>query len=113
MISTHLRSARRALLSQEDFEAAAAEVKNFKKVSQADQLILYGYFKQVTVGDCTGSRPGLFDPKGRAKYDAWLERKGVYARILLPGQVSFQTLASHLSSTRSVPPCAILQPVWI
>mmetsp|Transcript_2150 Transcript_2150/g.6347 ORF Transcript_2150/g.6347 Transcript_2150/m.6347 type:complete len:89 (-) Transcript_2150:314-580(-) len=77
MISTHLRSARRALLSQEDFEAAAAEVKNFKKVSQADQLILYGYFKQVTVGDCTGSRPGLFDPKGRAKYDAWLERKGM------------------------------------
>uniref|UniRef100_A0A061SK90 Diazepam-binding inhibitor (GABA receptor modulator, acyl-CoA-binding protein) n=1 Tax=Tetraselmis sp. GSL018 TaxID=582737 RepID=A0A061SK90_9CHLO len=62
---------------KEDFDAAATEVKSFKKVSQADQLILYGLFKQVTVGDCTGDRPGIFDQKGRAKYDAWMERKGM------------------------------------
>lgn len=40
------------------------------------QLDLYAYFKQATVGDCSGSRPGMFDPKGRAKFDAWEKVKG-------------------------------------
>jgi acyl-CoA-binding protein len=43
------------IVAQEDFEAAAEEVKTFKKVSQADQLILYSFYKQATVGDCDGS----------------------------------------------------------
>merc|ERR1711976_121403 len=62
---------------QEDFDAAAAQVKTFKKVGQNDQLVLYGLFKQANAGDCEGSRPGMFDPKGRAKYDAWAAKKGV------------------------------------
>ena len=27
-------------------------------------------------GDVTGSRPGMLDLKGRAKFDAWAKRKG-------------------------------------
>jgi diazepam-binding inhibitor (GABA receptor modulating acyl-CoA-binding protein) len=36
-------------------------------------LTLYGLYKQATVGDASthARRPGLLDPKGRAKYDAW------------------------------------------
>ncbi len=37
-------------------------------------LELYGLFKQATVGSYTSqelTRPGLFDPRGRAKHDAW------------------------------------------
>jgi acyl-CoA-binding protein len=34
-------------------------------------LRLYGLYKQGTIGDATGSRPGLLDFTGRAKYDAW------------------------------------------
>jgi acyl-CoA-binding protein len=39
-------------------------------------LELYGLFKQATAGDVSGSRPGMLDFKGRAKYDAWASRKG-------------------------------------
>lgn len=40
------------------------------------QLELYGLFKQGTVGDVDTSRPGLFDLKGKAKWDAWNKQKG-------------------------------------
>ena len=39
-------------------------------------LELYGLFKQSTVGDATGGRPGMLDIRGRAKFDAWAKRKG-------------------------------------
>lgn len=62
---------------EDDFKAAAdAAVKLPKGTSQADQLILYGLFKQANVGDCNTSRPGLLDPKGKAKWDAWDSNKG-------------------------------------
>ena len=41
------------------------------------QLSLYGLFKQAQVGDASGSRPGVFDMRGRAKYDAWISNKGL------------------------------------
>lgn len=44
---------------------------------QAVQLELYGLFKQATRGDASGDRPGMMDIKGRAKYDAWSERRGM------------------------------------
>jgi acyl-CoA-binding protein len=40
-------------------------------------LALYGLYKQATVGDISGSRPGMLDLKGRAKFDAWADRKGL------------------------------------
>uniref|UniRef100_A0A8C5RVI7 ACB domain-containing protein n=1 Tax=Laticauda laticaudata TaxID=8630 RepID=A0A8C5RVI7_LATLA len=33
-------------------------------------LDLYGHFKQVTVGDGNTECPGMFDLKGKAKWDA-------------------------------------------
>ena len=47
-----------------------------KRPSNSELLDLYGLYKQATEGDATGSRPGLLDPKGRAKFDAWTARKG-------------------------------------
>lgn len=44
------------------------------------QLILYALFKQGTVGDVNTSRPGVFDLKGKAKWDAWDKQKGA-ARV--------------------------------
>merc|ERR1739847_82830 len=71
------RSARGGMGLEDDFKAAAdAAVKLPKGTSQADQLILYGLFKQANVGDCNTSRPGLLDPKGKAKWDAWDSNKG-------------------------------------
>ncbi|XP_044265063.1 acyl-CoA-binding domain-containing protein 5A isoform X2 [Tribolium madens] len=34
-------------------------------------LRFYAYYKQATLGPCTGRRPAFYDVVGRAKYDAW------------------------------------------
>eukprot|EP00193_Tetraselmis_chui_P022150 CAMPEP_0177776376 /NCGR_PEP_ID=MMETSP0491_2-20121128/14678_1 /TAXON_ID=63592 /ORGANISM="Tetraselmis chuii, Strain PLY429" /LENGTH=113 /DNA_ID=CAMNT_0019295159 /DNA_START=369 /DNA_END=711 /DNA_ORIENTATION=+ len=79
-VATHFRGPDPVLSSlslQEDFEAAAEEVKGFTKVTDADKLILYGLFKQANVGDVEGDRPGMFSPTNRAKWDAWEKNKGM------------------------------------
>ncbi|XP_076901747.1 acyl-CoA-binding protein-like [Bidens hawaiensis] len=57
---------------QEEFDEHAEKVKQLtKKPTDEDLLILYGLFKQATVGPVNTSRPGIFDLKGKAKWDAW------------------------------------------
>jgi acyl-CoA-binding protein len=59
------------------FEAAAKDSKNLKtRPSDEDMLRLYATYKQASVGDATGDRPGAFDFVNRAKYDAWARLKG-------------------------------------
>ena len=61
----------------EQFEDAQKRVKTLKEAPSNDELLeLYALFKQATVGDVSGSRPGMMDFKGRAKFDAWTKRKG-------------------------------------
>jgi len=60
------------------FEQAQKDVKTLtKKPSNDDLLTLYSLFKQGSSGDVTGSRPGMLDMVGRAKYDAWAGLKGI------------------------------------
>ena len=40
-------------------------------------LQIYGCFKQASAGDVNIGRPGIFDQKGRAKWDAWDSKKGL------------------------------------
>ena len=62
---------------EEDFASAQQRVKQLTRTPAPDQLLeLYSLYKQATAGDVTGSRPGMLDFKGRAKYDAWAGRKG-------------------------------------
>ena len=62
---------------QEEFEKASAESKQLpQRPSDDDMLKIYSLYKQSTVGDVTGDRPGIFDFVGGAKYDAWAELKG-------------------------------------
>ena len=62
----------------DDFAAAQVRVKQLSKTPDASELLeLYALFKQGTVGDATGERPGMLDFKGRAKFDAWMARKGL------------------------------------
>lgn len=61
----------------ESFAEAQEKVKTLKATpSNEDLLELYSLFKQATVGDVQGSRPGMLDFKGRAKFDAWAKKKG-------------------------------------
>ena len=61
----------------EDFQAAVASSKNLtKRPSNEELLDLYALFKQATDGDVSGDRPGGFDFKAIAKFDAWGGKKG-------------------------------------
>jgi diazepam-binding inhibitor (GABA receptor modulator, acyl-CoA-binding protein) len=61
---------------EEDFKAAQSRVKQLAQTPPPDRLLeLYSLYKQATEGDVKGSRPGMLDFKGRAKYDAWAGRK--------------------------------------
>ena len=56
---------------EQRYQLAVQFVGRTKGLSNEQRLKAYGLFKQVTSGDCSGSRPFLFDPIGCAKYDAW------------------------------------------
>jgi len=61
----------------DEFAAAQLKVKTLSKTPDASELLeLYALFKQGTLGDVTGERPGMLDFKGRAKYDAWAGKRG-------------------------------------
>jgi acyl-CoA-binding protein len=69
--------AKKAKSLGDQFKDAKARVEKLPERPSNDQLLdLYGLYKQATEGDVSGSRPGLLDLKGRAKYDAWAKRKG-------------------------------------
>ena len=62
---------------EEDFQAAQSRVKQLAQTPPPERLLeLYSLYKQATQGDVSGSRPGMLDFKGRAKWDAWATRKG-------------------------------------
>ena len=62
---------------REAFEAATGRAKELPHQPNDVLLELYGLFKQSTVGDVSGEKPGMFDFKGAAKYDAWESRRGM------------------------------------
>jgi acyl-CoA-binding protein len=62
------------------FDEAVNEVQNADgdfKPSTEMKLEFYALYKQATVGDANGKRPGMMDFVGRAKYDAWAKLEGV------------------------------------
>jgi diazepam-binding inhibitor (GABA receptor modulating acyl-CoA-binding protein) len=62
----------------DEFETAQVNVKKLRSTPSNDELLeLYSLYKQATQGDVSGSRPGMLDFKGRAKYDAWAGRRGM------------------------------------
>jgi diazepam-binding inhibitor (GABA receptor modulating acyl-CoA-binding protein) len=62
---------------QSRFQQAADDSKKLPKRPDNNTLLkLYSLYKQSTVGDVTGSRPGGLDMEGKLKYDAWAKQKG-------------------------------------
>jgi diazepam-binding inhibitor (GABA receptor modulator, acyl-CoA-binding protein) len=61
----------------EQFEQAVADSKNLpERPDNMTMLKIYALYKQASVGDAEGKRPGFTDMVGRAKWDAWNELKG-------------------------------------
>lgn len=66
----------------EEFNKAAADVKNLTVRPTNEELLeLYGWFKQATVGNCDTDRPGMFDLKGKAKWDVWNSLSGTSTEV--------------------------------
>ena len=72
----------------DDFASAQTRVKTLKTTPGPDELLeLYALYKQATVGDVQGDRPGMLDFKGRAKFDAWAARKSTTADAAMTAYV--------------------------
>lgn len=62
----------------DDFNSAISKSKELSKRPSNEELLdLYALFKQATEGDVSGERPGGFDFKAIAKFDAWASKKGM------------------------------------
>ncbi|TID16712.1 hypothetical protein CANINC_004164 [Pichia inconspicua] len=61
----------------ETFKQKADAVNALPKRPTDDELLqLYGLYKQATVGDNTTEKPGMFDFKGKYKWEAWNKLQG-------------------------------------
>jgi acyl-CoA-binding protein len=59
------------------FDKAVADSKALpEKPDNMTLLKIYALYKQASVGDVDGKRPGFTDMIGRAKWDAWNGLKG-------------------------------------
>jgi acyl-CoA-binding protein len=66
-------------MGKAEFERALEEVKGLPDQPPDVLLELYGLYKQASLGDVQGKRPGMLDIRGRAKYDAWAALRGLDA----------------------------------
>lgn len=67
---------------KETFDAAVNYVKTAEggfKPPLDLQLTMYALFKQASVGDVQGKKPGMMDIVGKKKYAAWTKLKGTSA----------------------------------
>ncbi|KRX67442.1 Regulator of chromosome condensation [Trichinella sp. T9] len=61
-----------------EFEEVAEQVRRLKSRPTDNELLeLYALYKQSTVGDASEEKPGVFDFKGKSKWDVWRKRKGM------------------------------------
>ena len=59
------------------FERAAIADKSLQeRPDDATMLSLYALYKQGSMGDVQGEKPGFFDFVGAAKYEAWEKLQG-------------------------------------
>jgi diazepam-binding inhibitor (GABA receptor modulating acyl-CoA-binding protein) len=74
---------------QQQFESAVARSKELtQRPSNTELLDLYALFKQASEGDVSGDRPGGFDFKAIAKYDAWATLKGKTKELAMQEYIS-------------------------
>jgi len=78
-----------------EFELAQSQVKHLNTTPPPAILLeLYSLYKQGSLGDVTGSRPGFLDIRGRAKFDAWKKKKGIASE---KAQLAYVQLVNKLT----------------
>lgn len=73
------------------FADAQARIKPVTGLGNDTMLELYALYKQGTLGDASGARPGMLDVRGRAKFDAWAKRKGMTKDAAMEAYVALVT----------------------
>lgn len=68
---------------ESQFKEAVTKSKTLPSQSNDNLLALYALYKQATEGDVSGSKPGMFDFKGVAKYNAWESKKGMTKEVAM------------------------------
>ncbi len=62
---------------EDDFQHYSRAVKLVSnRPSDEDLLILYGLYKQSTIGDCNTIEPGFFEFTEKSKWNSWNSYKG-------------------------------------
>ena len=70
------------------FEKSARDVQTLSRRPDNEILLqLYAFYKQATLGDNSGKRPGFTDIAGRAKYDSWQRLKGMSSEEAMQGYI--------------------------
>lgn len=80
---------------EEQFLQATISIRQ-KKLDNNELLSVYGLYKQATIGDNNTSRPGIFDLKGKAKWDAWESKRGMSTLEAKKTYIEF--VANHQNS---------------
>ena len=66
------------------FDQAVIDSKQLpEKPDNMTLLKIYALYKQVSVGDVDGKRPGFTDMVGRAKWDAWNKLLGTDSKVAM------------------------------
>ncbi|WP_299824306.1 acyl-CoA-binding protein [uncultured Pontibacter sp.] len=83
------------MATQEEFESAVERSKTLTERPSNDVLLkLYALFKQATEGDVNTDRPGGFDFKNIAKWDAW---KGLQGKSSEEARAEYVALVNKLA----------------
>ncbi len=62
---------------EDQFNSAVALIKSLPAQDNENLLKMYSLFKQATIGDASGKKPGMLDFVAKAKFEAWETLKGV------------------------------------
>uniref|UniRef100_A0A8K9XJ77 Diazepam binding inhibitor, acyl-CoA binding protein n=1 Tax=Oncorhynchus mykiss TaxID=8022 RepID=A0A8K9XJ77_ONCMY len=63
-------------MSMAEFEKAADAVRRLTvQPSYAELAVIYGLYKQATLGNINTERPGIFDFQGKSKWDGWKSKE--------------------------------------
>ncbi|XP_057986080.1 acyl-CoA-binding domain-containing protein 2-like [Hevea brasiliensis] len=85
---------------EEEFKEFAEKATSLPPTKDVDKLILYGLFKQATVGAVNTNRPGIFSLTERAKWDAWKAVEGKTKQQAMAEYITkVKQLQGSLSST--------------
>jgi len=78
---------------KEEFSKASEFVRQSKfKTSNDQKLSFYAFFKQATVGPCSGPKPGFLDFEGKAKWSKWKELKDMTTIEAMKKYIAFLSL---------------------